>query len=222
MERVALTTRMMQSEYGEWRDAVAQDWSTYLHAQDLSLVSVPNDPENCVQYLDDVRALIITGGDDIILLSPEDESDDPRARRDRTEYILLKEALEREIPVFGVCRGIQLINLAFGGPLCPVEESQTEHSTQNHVAVHHPVEIVDEETKELFQRENLIVNSFHSTALKDIGEELIATVKSPDGLIEGIRHESKKLSAVIWHPERAFEDDDTRKAHMALIRRFID
>lgn len=206
MDTVALTMRMAKTDRGEWRDCIAQDWPEYLHAQDIHPVLVPNDPEECIPYLKGVRALILSGGDDIILRQPDDASDDPRALRDRTEYVLLQAAISRSLPVLGVCRGMQFINGFFGGSLRPIE---------GHVGIPHNISFNTDVPGGLFPSETMRVNSYHALGIADLGEGLKSFASAPDGSIEGVRHAEHRIVGVMWHPERP-------ERQAGLVRRFID
>ena len=81
MKKIALTMRITESEFppspdglrrasGELRDSIAQDWPNFLHSIGIQAVLVPNDPNKCADYLKEAGALILTGGDDIILKNP--------------------------------------------------------------------------------------------------------------------------------------------------------
>jgi N5-(cytidine 5'-diphosphoramidyl)-L-glutamine hydrolase len=205
MSKIALSMRMVNSDYGEWRDAIAQDWTSYLHAQDIQPVHIPNDPAHCTKYLDGVSALILTGGDEIILTNPDEKSDDPRARRDLTEYALLKHAIEKNLPVLGVCRGIQFINTFFGGTLKKIE---------GHVATTHEVIITDNSIQSLFPQKNMSVNSFHDNSIDTLGKDLLPFATSNDGNIEGLVHSKYPIVGIMWHPERPEQQSN-------LISRFL-
>jgi len=210
-KNVALTMRMTQDNHGEWRDAIAEDWTQYLHAQDLHEVLVPNDPEHCLSYLDNVSALIISGGDNILLSNLNEESDEPRTLRDRTEYTLLQAAIEKGILIFGVCRGLQLINMYFGGTLASIEEKG------RHVATHHTVSIEKGKARTLFPVENMTVNSYHELKIATLGNGLHPFAKSDDSLIEGVHNEEHNLWAVMWHPERPFNNKEATELHANLL-----
>jgi putative glutamine amidotransferase len=212
--KVALTMRMTRSDTGEWRDCISQDWIEYLGAQDIQPVLVPNDPEHCLQYLVGVSALILSGGDDILLTTPDGNSEKPCARRDQTEYALLVAAIERRLPVLGICRGLQLINYYCGGTLKP-----TGIGT-NHVATHHEV-IIDKNTPFLPDGK-LIVNSFHGFQIDRLGDELAHFASAPDGTAEGVRHLSAPVWGIMWHPERPFDNEPATEVHKKLIRHFLE
>lgn len=207
--------RMVQSKHGEWRDALAQDWHRTLHSQNIRVNCIPNDPHNCIKYLENADLLILSGGDDIVLHSPEEKSDDLWALRDKTEFSLLEHAIAKDLPVFGVCRGLQLINLFFGGT------TRESSASENHVAKHHTVSITDPKAGALFPETYMAVNSFHSLQLDSLGKGLHAFAESDDGTIEGIYHESGRIWGIMWHPEREFNNKKAGQIHAQLFANLL-
>jgi putative glutamine amidotransferase len=166
-----------------------------------------------------LSGILFSGGSDIHPLRYHRVEDmvcckqvDPR--RDAMEISLINQALELKIPVFGICRGQQMLNIAGGGTLyadiptfC---ESPLEHS--NKEDVYHSVQI--DEDSQLYRISGVregIVNSSHHQAIGLLGEGLSATACSPDGIIEAIeageRIDHPFYMAVQWHPERMNPED---------------
>ena len=215
MQTIALSMRMVKADNGEWRDVISQNWSRYLHAQNLRPVLVPNDPDHCTQYLDGVSALILTGGDAIVLQKPGDKSDDPLARRDYTESRLLEEALRRSLPVLGICRGLEFLHWYHGGTL--------EHfGPDEHLpGKEHDVQITENPFTDIFAPGTLRVNSFHRLRIGKGGKELQPFATAFDGSVEGLFLPGKPVIAVMWHPERAFQDGHAQTVHKNLVSRFL-
>lgn len=171
-------------------------------------------------------AVFLPGGADI---DPATYGADPHPRcdrtdrdRDRVEVALATWALEDAKPVLGVCRGMQLINVAAGGTLYQdlAEElpGALKHDyfpfrgqsfARDHLA--HEVRIAEgSRLAQLMGPGALRVNSMHHQGVRDLGHGLVATAVSPDGLIEAIEGERDGyLVAVQWHPE-ALTDNDER------------
>lgn len=148
-------------------------------------------------YLENVDGLLFTGGEDV---SPLMYSEDPIKElgltdldRDRWEVGLYKAAVSRNLPILGICRGIQIMNVAEGGSLYQDINLQTE-STLGHFptelpmeSFHHFIEIKKESTLfHVYQRERLLVNSFHHQAVKEPGAVFNVTARSGDGIIEAL------------------------------------
>ena len=146
-------------------------------------------------------ALLLPGGGDIspcrygqenvasVMMDPE---------RDRYELDLLRRFTELRKPVLGICRGLQLINVFFGGSL------------HQDIPGHRCVEGIDRlhavcTEQSLFSEacgETCIVNSSHHQSVDRLGEGLKVVQRAPDGTVEGICHEELPVWAVQWHPER--------------------
>ncbi len=195
--RIALTMRVTETAaYHEPRDAISHDWISWLTARGDIPVLIPNLIDGATGFLTAMAPdlLILTGGDD--------PGDNPV--RDRTERALLDYAASRNMPVLGVCRGLQIINAHFGGTLRPVD---------GHVGTTHNVEIADP-WRPVYGGQ-AAVNSYHrlGVAAAGLGKGLTATALDGDGMVEGLVHSAKSIAAVMWHPER----DGAPAADSALL-----
>jgi putative glutamine amidotransferase len=182
-----------------------------------------------------IDGLLLSGGPDVDPLRYGDDSLHPAtygidAARDQFEIDLFDAALARGIPTFGICRGIQVMNVALGGTL--IQDVSTEHPGAaevghrqhelglEHSAVGHELSAVDPTPLPIFGNNDLGVNSFHHQAIRDIAPELIPVAYSPDGLIEAVvMRDNPEVFGVQWHPELMFERDD---AHLRPFARLVD
>jgi putative glutamine amidotransferase len=175
----------LESRYLEERDALSREWFITLQREGIKPYPIPNIVDSPEFYLDEIKpdALILSGGD-----TPG--KDIPR---DSTETALLAGAIKRNLPVFGVCRGIQLINTFFGGTLSKVE---------GHIGTPHKIDIRPHWHNIYGKR--TMVNSFHRDAISvdDLANGLEIGATDNDGLIEGLYHPKHPIAAVMWHPER--------------------
>jgi len=183
---VVLSMRITQaSGYEEPRDSISQDWIELIQTWGMAPFLLPNGLADPAGYLDAFAPdlLILTGGDGPGL----DTS------RDRTERSILEYAAARNTPVLGVCRGLQAINLHFGGSLGQV---------RGHVAVHHALNFTGS-FSDLYGADTT-VNSFHESAVPGDGlaSNLVAAGVDADGNIEALHHSTLPMAAVMWHPER--------------------
>ena len=124
--------------------------------------------------------------------------------RDEREFALLREALALHLPVLGVCRGCQLLNVAFGGTL---HQDIPDHDAIDGADRLHPSRCVDPDLTALYG-ESFIVNSWHHQAVDRLGEGFRAVQWAPDGVVEAIRHDTLPVLGVQWHPERLREPTD--------------
>ena len=185
---------------------------------------------------EELDAVFLPGGADIDPATygadPHPLCDKTDRERDRVEVALATWALEDEKPVLGVCRGMQLINVAAGGSLYQdlAEELpgaikhdyfpfRGEHFSRDFLA--HDVDVAGgTRLAKLLGAGSVRVNSMHHQGVKALGQGLVSTAVSPDGLIEAIEGErSGYLVAVQWHPE-ALTDNDARAR--TLFADFID
>jgi putative glutamine amidotransferase len=174
------------------------------------------------QVLDAVDALLLQGGGDV---DPEVYGQElhPRTntidrRRDAFELALLARARERGVPVLGICRGIQLVNVAYGGTLVqhlPDVTGFDHEQLDRWDGVAHPIEIAEGSRLEAVLGERRIdVNSVHHQAVDRLGEGLRAVARADDGVVEAIEHESDPVLAVQWHPEWAGRVDWERQRRL--------
>jgi gamma-glutamyl-gamma-aminobutyrate hydrolase PuuD len=117
--------------------------------------------------------LVLSGGEDL----------STNTRRDKFEESLIFHALDRNIPILGICRGLQLINVVLGGSISLIK---------GHVGTNHSV-------SGTFSG---IVNSFHKFGIDKLSPQLRVLAKSEDDQIECVEHLSARLVGVMWHPER--------------------
>jgi putative glutamine amidotransferase len=183
VKKILVTQRIADNPtYAERRDALAHDWATLFATYDILPILVPNAGRDPGAYLSlGASGLLLTGGDN--LGAPGDST-----LRDATEFRLLTGALAQKLPVFGVCRGLQLINRHFGGR---VDTTLPEPHVGDHDVT------LDCDT---VQR----VNSYHNHGVTTSGlsPDLLAFAQTNGGVIEALRHRSLPIVAVQWHPER--------------------
>lgn len=181
MKTVAVTQRVsVVPAYGERRDCLDQAWTQFLLACGLLPVLLPNVIDAALALCEGpaIAGLVLTGGNDLAALG----GDAPE--RDAVENAVLDLAERRSLPVLGVCRGMQVIQQRFAIPLSRVE---------GHVARRQVIRI-DGEQKE--------VNSYHRFAAFHSRPPLEVWAVSDDGVVKAIRHSTKPLTGLMWHPER--------------------
>lgn len=171
-----------------------------------------DDTDAMISLLDRVDALILSGGGDINPLyldeEPIPELCTINPQRDAQELLLVRLAANRQIPVLGICRGIQVMMAALGGKLYQdiyKESTATlKHSqnTERYVATHHVHIASKSMLANIFDTTTLPVNSFHHQAVKEVAPGFSAVALSPDHLIEAVESiEYKSMIGVQWHPE---------------------
>lgn len=216
--RIAITMRVVESNHGELRDAIAQDWAIFLNAvlPDALYIPIPNIEKKSIAMVQElgVNALILTGGENWGLFP----------KRDTTEEGLFHWAKEQAFPILGVCRGMQLMLQFSGKSLIPV---------QGHIATKHLIQFTSDKLinsgqiissgQAISSGKKVMVNSFHSYGISDSNyasnvnandctngtndindctNTLQTLAVCEDGTIEAIHHTSLPILGVLWHPER--------------------
>ncbi len=192
------------------------------------------DKAELAQLADVCSGFLFTGGQDV---SPEIYGETPLndtveccRKRDDMEAALLKEAIEKNKPVLGICRGIQFINAFLGGSLyqdIPVQHpSAVNHHQQvpHDVPTHEVKVLTNTPLYDCLQTEKLSVNSYHHQAVKEAADRLEVMAVSEDGLVEGLYMPGHRfLWALQWHPEFSWKTDkNSRKIFQAFVEALTD
>ena len=169
---------------------------------------VNNDIEPIINKID---GLILIGGHDVdpILFGqePHRKLGAFHTQRDTSDLQLLDAAFKRKMPILAICRGHQVLNVAFGGTLIQDIDSQWEQPIAHNQPslrheVTHSVKISGEKLTAIFGNDTIRTNSFHHQAVDILGEGLISAGVSSDGLNEAIEHTQHPFCiGVQWHPE---------------------
>jgi len=169
------------------------------------------------QVVDMVDLIVLTGGLDIQAAHYGKERTRYHQKgytfRDRLELDILRCAVEKRKPLFGICRGMQLMNVGFGGTLhadvAAHSGSPHMHRQQDMAALAHTVYIQqDTWLHSVMSKTEISVNSFHHQAIEQLGKDLRITATSDDGLIEAVEHETLPIVGVQWHPEISYSFDE--------------
>ena len=177
----------------------------------------------------DYDGILFSGGEDVDPALYDEptrhESVHVDRARDDFEFALLDAAMDRRLPIFGICRGIQMINVKFGGTLIQDIPSDTElerdhRQTGSRSELTHSVTVTEPESA----LANVVagscrVNSLHHQAIKRVGRGLKVTAHSEDGLVEAVEaaDDYPFLMAVQWHPEELVDHPDQRQIFEQFI-----
>jgi len=191
-------------------------------------VLLPHEPARAEAYLDHIDALLVTGGAfdlDPALFGANTRHETVRTKDRRTafEAAVTRGALERNLPLLGICGGQQLLNVVLGGTLIQhipdeVENALAHEQPNPRHEAGHPVAITAGGLlKSICRADELPVNSAHHQAVKVVGPGVVVNAVAPDGVIEGIEAPNYRFClGVQWHPEFAVSPGDS-----AIFKAFI-
>lgn len=170
-----------------------------------------NDLRRLDGYLERLDGIVVSGGLDVDPAlyggSRDATVDPPNASRDAFEIALIRGARVRNIPVLGICRGLQAINVAFGGTLIedlPGHRARREDGAERFGYLKgHTVTFEGGKLRSLLEAGSAPTNSLHHQAVRAVASELAAVARTPDGVVEALeaRFEHPFFFAVQWHPE---------------------
>lgn len=188
------------------------------------------DMESIDVFMEICDGFLFTGGQDV---SPEIYGQQKRFdnvecchKRDALEYKILEKALQLDIPILGICRGIQFINAALGGTLYQDLPTEIKSDLEHHQKppYHIPVHDVKIEKKsplyDLLECETFAVNSYHHQAVKELSPQLQSMATAADGVIESVYMPDQRFVwAFQWHPEFSFlTDENSRRIFEAFVK----
>ncbi len=222
--RVALTLHTSQTP--PKRLSLRVGYVPYLQRLGLTPILLPNDVLDVPAYLEalDVQGVVLSGGGDVDPAhygQPNTHAHHIAPERDAAEFAALDYALARHLPILGICRGAQVLNVYFGGRLVQ-DIAQVLGSPLDHYrGTPHPVRIVDRRMAAALGAERLDVNTYHHQGITAelLGSALRAfAVSEVDGLVEGFYHTRYPILGVQWHPEK---ETPSRPHDVRLFRRLF-
>jgi len=187
---------------------LARRGSPYRKALDAANIQ----PVENVITLAGLDGLLLPGGSDIgpaLYGAPRHpETGEPDHNRDSLETVLFREALERDLPVLAICRGLQLLNAALGGTLLQHIEG---HRYPNQQEVHRITITSGSRLKSILEVDEYGVNSRHHQCVDRVANGLVVVARAPDGVVEAMEMPGKRfVLAVQWHPEDRTGGSDSK------------
>ena len=230
---IGLTTSHTTSQSGLSQISVTEAYVRALLRAGAAPLLIPIGlSESALQdILHRLDGILFTGGGDV---NPERYAsqmhplvDDVDPERDSTEIQLIRYAMQEQIPFLGICRGLQVINVAMGGTLYEDILDQRPNSIRHQYSpgwprsyLAHDVKLVDRSRLvEILDDNTVSVNSFHHQGIRELGKRLQATAFAPDGVIEAIELPGHPFAiAVQWHPEWLVEDPAMQRLFGEFVR----
>lgn len=208
MKLIGITQRVeIVPSYNERRDCLDQQWFKLAEELNILATPLPNVPKDeAVELVDrlNLDGVILSGGNTITEYSKP--SDVVAPERDAFEEAIVSHAIKNDLPILAVCRGMQFINVLFGGKLVKVT---------NHAAVTHAI------TKSTHEYEFPdTVNSYHNWGINrsSLADGLIPLAFDLQNNIEAFKHEEHRILGIMWHPER---ETPFNNIDISLIEKFL-
>lgn len=235
--RVALTTTSLEAGGSYQRPSVFL-YESYVHALQAVglapvLITPAHDPASVRALLDACAGLVLSGGEDVepgrYGAEPSPALGSVNRRRDEVEFSVVERALALQLPILGICRGAQVLNVALGGTLFqdigterpgPVlHEQQEDWGQRSHCAS----VVADSRLHAIVGTDELFINSYHHQAIRDVAPSLRVVARAEDGMVEAVEgRDHPWLVGVQWHPERYEASTADNDPDRLLFQAFAD
>lgn len=220
-----VTQRHGRNAHGDWTDSLENRYVRFLECFGAAVIAVPNDSDNFRKLLLNLKidGIILSGGGDVdpsLYGGLSGENCAISKKRDETEAFLIAHAVAAGVPLLGMCRGMQFINVFFGGRL--IQDIKKIDGLNVHpTPCVHDVKIVEPRLRDILAAEVVSVNSYHNqgVAAGMLGDGLKAfAVNEKLNIVEGFYHAERKIAGIQWHPER---NESIAEIDKILIESFI-
>ncbi len=220
---LGLTTYLQQAQTGVWDVRASFLPAIYFEGVELaggiSVLLPPQQVDEAIadRVLDNLDGVIITGGRDVVPAHygqephpATDRDTEDNRRRDQFEFALVRGAMRRGMPVLGICRGAQVLNVALGGTLhqhLPDVIGHNRHQQGNAVFTTSTVRTLPGTRLAGLIGESSDAQCYHHQAIDELGEGLVISAQDDDGVIEAVELPGESfVLAVQWHPEERLDD----------------
>ncbi len=208
--KILITQRHTRNQQGEWLDTLESNYVRYFESFGMTLIPVSNAIANPGGALEETGSdgIVLTGGGDVnprLYGGIEQSHLAVSEQRDRVESELLKSAIRLGSPVLAICRGMQFVNVFFGGQLIQ-EISRLDQGERHPCPGVHPVAVTESRLLAgLRGQGDWTTNSYHRQGVDrnhlGSGLQVFAMASMPE-LVEGLYHLSYPIAGIQWHPER--------------------
>ncbi|MFO1035568.1 MAG: gamma-glutamyl-gamma-aminobutyrate hydrolase family protein [Geminicoccaceae bacterium] len=208
--------------------ALRENYCDSIAAAGGTPIALPHEPDLAATYLDMIDGLVVTGGafdidPSLYGAAEKHPTVTLKERRTRFEWAITRGAVERDLPILGICGGQQLLNVILGGTLIQhipdaVPEALAHEQPNPRTEPGHDVIVVPGTLLHRVARaERLAVNSGHHQAAERVGPGIVVSGTAPDGVIEAIEDPRRRFClGVQWHPEYEVSPGDT-----AILKAFV-
>jgi putative glutamine amidotransferase len=227
---VGVTCNLEVVKYRTWTEPAAMVPLTYVRAiaraggRPLLIAPTPADLEDPSELLDLLDGVLVTGGADLDPATydalPHEQTDAAPRDRDDFELLLVRAAAERDLPCLGICRGMQVVNVAYGGALeqhLPDRIADDIHRGDGAAFADHNVDVDPDSLAAIAAGATRVaVKSYHHQGVARVGDGLRTTARAEtDGTVEAIEDAAKRfMLGVLWHPE----EDEADRLIGAFVR----
>lgn len=220
---ILITQRYSKNQYGDWIDSLENNYIKFFEKFGINLIPVSNAIDNleCLYENINLSGIIFTGGENIETKYFVEKNNEPNLR-ESLETKLLNHSIKNNIPLFGICRGSQFINVFFKGKLIydiKKIDSKGSHSCPGV----HDIHISDGRLRMLLNGEKIFsTNSYHNQGIlkSELGNGLMSFAEYPDlNLVEGLYHKHHPIAGILWHPERK---DSSTELDKILVELFLE
>ena len=230
---IGLTSNILELEGNKTTTVYLSYSEAIKKAGGIPLIFPLGNEELAKKWVSMVDGILLTGGIDVNPIfydeQPSKDLGETHKGLDQSHFQIINEARKQGKPLFGICRGAHLINVASGGSLYQhVEEDEQDDNSDDlehlsNVERPEPVHTVylekDSELFSIVRKDKMDVNSFHHQGIKELGKGLKAVAKAEDGLIEAFEGTEEPIMGTQFHPEELRKHDASMDK---LLNYFID
>ena len=201
-KNIALTMRERENKkYKEKFNAISYEMIDFLNNLNFNIFLIPINNFK-INFLNsfNCNGIIFGPGED----TKFNLNNKKGTKRDLIEYQIYSYALKKNLPLLGICRGMQILNLFYGGKI---------NKVRNHVTYSHKISIIDKKFRKIYGDDTMYKNSYHNYGIYNYNlSKRLTAWASADNIIEGFYDKKKKIYAIGWHPERykIFKKDDLK------------
>ncbi len=208
-----VTMRESKDRNNQDIDSIEHTYIDFFSKLGMTVVLSPNSRRNTVNLIKglDIELVVLTGGGDIPEVDVEKGGKGIQPRRDENEFQIFKFALEKQIPIIAICRGMQYVNSLLGGGITRFDGV----NNSSKIGVDHNV---------FYGSTVLKVNNYHNfgVSMENLSDKLNPLFIDEHRFVEGYYSKKHKILGLMWHPERDFKSVHAKTVSSEIVRKFIE